>query len=399
MNHPEFYYRSIAYIENSRKVFLMAKHLFQDQDKAESFSNYVVMHSSEFRKEGFSGKRDCRCVAAERIGCRKVFSILAKVFINYIFRLLYGLKGRNKYKSSRLVKTWVELNYFTYKARLEGGGNGLVLVLPFALNFKRQVAYIRLLKALGVNFAFYGAGYSIIDVVIFLAKRDMLSLFNLEYKASQKTREDFCKYVNLSEYLVMDDVDPFANSVNKSLHSGGVKVLCTMHGVGTYSPFYFASEVFLFNQAQAEYYRYFRPELATKVQHCPRSLVLPMYFDRIVFYSGVSVTTSGLNSMVELRVLSALVELCKRNSISIQVKLHPNYKGVKRYVGVESFDGVLTDSTLNLSLYSTSYYTVDIGKSALIETDEIPTSLLFGEGEAIIKEADIGRLFSGGGNC
>ena len=49
LNYPDFYYRSILYIDNVKPIFNFAKSYFSSLDEAESFCNFVVMNSSKYR--------------------------------------------------------------------------------------------------------------------------------------------------------------------------------------------------------------------------------------------------------------------------------------------------------------------------------------------------------------
>lgn len=387
LSYPDFYYRSILYIDNVKPILNFSKSYFSSLDEAESFCNFVVMNSLIYRSDA---KCEANEILKENVRAKKIFSIILKFFIHKLFRIHYKVKNKNKVE--QLIKTWVELNYLTYEDRVGNVSKSLCLVLPFPLSVSRQLKYVLMLRKLRVRYCLYGLGYSMRDLITFLLKRDMLSLFQLEYNANGKSASEFLKCKKLKEILVMDDVDPFSCVVNKYLSLNKIRVECTLHGVGTYAPFYFADIVNVFNEAQSEYYKRFRPNLITNTLYEPKKLDLPIGFDNIVFYSGLSVTTGDLNRIVEERVLGLLADLCNKYSVDIRVKLHPNFKGVYNS-SVKKFDGLINDNTLNVSLYSTSYYTVKVGKSILIETKEIPTMALFGTGESIICESNLESIF------
>lgn len=390
VKRPDFFFRSILYLDNINPIFDYSKKYFSSVDEAESFCNFVVMNSSVYRK---STGCDVSEIFREKVGVKKTFTIILKFLVHKVFRIFYQMKNDDKVE--QIVKTWIELNFHTYRERITQDTNSLCLVYPFPLSATRQIKYLALLRRLGINHSLYGLDYSIIDLIKFVCKRNILSLFQLEYYANIKSSSELLKYRELKEVLVMDDVDPFSNVVNKRFSLNGVRVECTLHGVGTYSPFYFADLVNVFNNAQAVYYRRFRPTLIIKTLFLPRKLNNSFRFDSIVFYSGVSVTTGKLNKEVEERVLSALYRLCKNYSVDLKIKRHPNFKG-RFNSNIKEFDGLLDNKTLNVSLYSTSYYTVNVGQSALIETDEIPTTALFGADEAIIHETELDSIFNQG---
>ncbi|WP_210442899.1 hypothetical protein [Vibrio crassostreae] len=326
---------------------------------------------------------------------------MLKLLVHSVFNLFYYvtmLFSSSSYNTKCLVKTWIDVNYQDY-LKVIGRGEGVIIVLPFPLGFKRQVNYIFSLIKSREKFTLSGMNYSSFDIINFLRFRTWNSLHKMESEAQKKFSLKIDKRFIFSTLVTMDDVDPFSIVSNYHLSKNeNVKITTILHGIGTYSPFLVTNHLHVYNLAQRDYYsewseidrvsvRYGDGQVGKKLSRAA------LDSQKIMFYSGVTSCSDVFAINNEVKVLDALRNICLELGVDFYVKLHPNLDqnflpNCKQVVNKD----FTIDEHVACSLYSTSYYTVGPEKAFLIDVGVYYLSELFGDGERIVRIDDLRKF-------
>ncbi|OED89942.1 hypothetical protein [Vibrio crassostreae] len=330
------------------------------------------------------------------LGFTRVLNVILKVLVHWLFFVCFKLFCR-KNDVDYLVKTWIDVNYKSFLDLEKCSDDSFILVLPFPLGFKRQLKYILNLFTSKCSFSLIGLPYSIFDLLYLINNRTYSSLFKLEYNAQNRFSESVSDWFVYRKLFTMDDVDPLSIVSNSKISKVSKKEINTIvHGIGTYSPFIYSNNMYLYNSPQDNYYKSFNFYESVSISNdhdnnncfiSPRCLEAK----NIVFYSGAGGPGQDFNFKFESEVLRVLSEACEVYNVKLYFKPHPNFLGkAEDYINVPVLDDkLLSQSFVSCSLYSTSYYSVGTDKSFLIHVNEIPTYDLFGDKERIV---NINRL-------
>lgn len=400
MKKINFYYRSSEAID---ATFTNLGEISSSYEKA--LVNFLVLKSNFYiksvdNKEKILTSDIPSILKHEKIEVRASFKIIIKVLLHWLF-LSYAKFYKSKFQSGQknIIKSYVEVEYNLFKSKTKNTKH-LVLIFPFPLSIKRQLTYIKELKASEdkyMDFSFYGMPYSVKKLITLIFKRNLYQVFALEYDAAVKFGMDMVK-IDFTSFLNMDDFEPMSVAYNSIFKENERFVDTHLHGIGTYSPFISSHHLKTFNKLQQNYYSS-RAEIPTLTFYEEYAKANKFHhtenIDFIIFYSQVTAHTYEL-SKIEKRVMSLLKEEAKKIGAKIIYKKHPNnmsYKPdfVDSVLIYDSFTKSIISNkvSLGVSLYSTTFYTEQHRNSILIEVPEIPIRLLFPETNLIISEDNL----------
>lgn len=410
MKRLDFYYRSHEAIEQAFRGLNEIS-----ETKIKSMVNFFVLKSAVYKSFVDSGTvvsvNDVpKLLEDEKIPVQTVLKTVVKVMSHWLFLIPSKLTSNLfKAKYKYVLKTYVEVEYELFKEKVLGQPH-LLLIFPFPLSLSRQRRFLSTLKAQSpkqqMSYSLYGMPYSPRHLLNLLLKRNLYSIFLLEYEAAVKFGENL-KRIEFNSFKTMDDFDPLSIVYNDILQSSGYYVDTHLHGIGTYSPFISTDHLRTFNRLQQGYYTKYAniTELSFYEGFVikPSDDILCRKVDAVVFYSQLMVNTFQL-AQVEERVINQLKKLAKSNNVELYYKKHPNFTGdtlayLKDVKLLSDYENEITSvNTVGASFYSTSYYTENHTYSILIKIPEIPVHLLFSQDHMVICESKL-EIFLRGNNA
>lgn len=274
-------------------------------------------------------------IYAQRLTGRQVLSIVLKVFAHWIFRALGRPTGtgRREDRFTTYRKAYVddiELVFDPEELSVHRG------VYPFPVSVRRQLRYLKHLRAKGYPWTLEGNSYGGHDFIRFLGRRNIDALRRLESRAQVRgamalARRGFRK-VQLSDEFDIGSLD-----FSRTLLRCGIAVVNSAHGVGKYLPVHAYQEFHVLTGRQQEYYlatlpcRYQRRTLNVKAPHVhgqgrPGSQAEDTAVD-FVFLSGQSSRGIGETFLArnEARAVGRLAqEFADETFMRLLYRPHPN---------------------------------------------------------------------------
>ncbi|WP_299266793.1 hypothetical protein [uncultured Psychrosphaera sp.] len=344
---------------------------------------------------GDLSKLDSLNLSKLRFPWKFVLKVFFKILIHKFFRILFLI--RSKSKSPVVIKSWVDVNYYSWIKLDEWKESDFsILVIPFLLNPIRQVKFVRDLMAQNKKIIFYGYRYSVKKFIKFALNPNLISFFEFESHATSITSAEITS-LGVEKIFVMDDVEPLSFIQNRGLIDSGIEVNFRAHGIGRYSPYFSATQATFFNESQQNFYTKFNNfESTSCVYPSTRSVDGLTSLERVIFISQRAKSIDSAYSVIEIRVVDKLKEICKKSSIPFSIKLHPNtdsgvYEGIDKNLQLTTDN---SDKTLLFTCFSTAYYDFEqYGNTWLVQTKELDPTILFGKQERVLNEKNIDKFF------
>lgn len=318
--------------------------------------------------------------------------IVFKVLVNWGF--YFSSYFYKDIKADVVVRSWVEVSTDIYGRKPEY----LYLVYPFGLNIKRQVSFIRQLRAHKLNYRLCGYNYSLKKLFHWLVSGKDVHLAELELDAFYRQADFILSRFSPKTVLTTDEFEPASFALNNKMMNAGVTVINTAHGVGKYSPFISYSQFNLLNNAQAEYYTRFSGSINIKfIQEDPQPKLRAAPLT-IVFVDQLLKNDGSALEISQRAVFDKLSSSSKLLGFDFVIKPHPN--SVAKHLGFENciYKGDIKDllNPVFYTFFSTAFLTFrKYGPTFLIRDHVFDPALVFGESDRVVDVDNLDKHLSG----
>ena len=308
------------------------------------------------------------------------------VFFKLLIHKLFFILNKKRNDKVVVLRCWVEDCLQLFKSEIDK--NTLFLVFPFTLSFLRQFRFLKYLIKNNHDFSFCGYDYSFKEYFTWVISSKDLDLAIFEINASKRLATTLLKKYKFQRLFTTDEFEENAFVWHQKLINEGRITINKAHGSGCYSPFINYTKFYAIHQNQIDYYSLNNKSITYKLMDLKEnSFDEDLKIKNIIFFSQLTSKKCDFLIESENQVLNVLKELKK---VQIFIKLHPNARRYKKeYLNNFSYITDLPkdiENTLNLSLYSTTYYTFqDIGPSYFIETSKNKPKLMYGSKIRVIK--------------
>jgi hypothetical protein len=257
--------------------------------------------------------------------------LLLKAIAHNFFRLLSRVSRRHGARDI-LVRAWVEVTPKMYQNEV---CQGIVLIYPFALNFKRQLKFIIWCSKCAIRYEFSGLPYSISKIFVQLVKK--IPCYQILLSAEKNANLQHCEELlkqGPKSIFTSDEFEIGAFLLYEKLVATGVSVVNTAHGVGQYCPYICYSEFRVISNYQSLFYR--ERNSSVKYSLLPPSNLRVAGIDRyelslskpLAFVlvhqpfkeSGLTAEDFAMNYLDE-----TLCDVSRELSVNYFIKMHPNY--------------------------------------------------------------------------
>ena len=319
--------------------------------------------------------------------------IVLRAIAHRVFRVIGSLRvvdrkrpvGEN-YCVTKVFRTWVDVSLALFGSQSK---DGLVLVYPFPLNFRRQLKYIDQLGKDGYRFQLFGAPYPLWDILLWAIRPRDRRLAELEQATMERHATELVEQFDVSNLVTSEDFEIGSFAFTSRLRELGVCVENYAHGVGKYCPYVSYDRFVVLNDAQEDYYRQFGnigefeyfPEKSSDWSSIrPRALVL---VDQLISRDG------SLLDRLEQEILTVMKTVAENYKLELEIKLHPNSKlsADERRDGVKQVDKIRWSSgeAIFITVFSTAFLTFrEMGRTMLVGNRYIDPRLVFGRHAPVI---------------
>lgn len=268
-----------------------------------------------------------------QLGLKQVANVLMKVGAHWLFQLL----GRFCIRNVRLSGTDVYRKGYVDDIELvfDPEQQGVVrAIYPFPINLRRQLRYLRFLRAKGYCFKLAGNPYSLVDLARFIVKRDVRSLQRLESRAQIRHAHEVIR-LGVKTVQLSDEFDIGSLDFTRTLARLSVYVTNSAHGVGKYFPVHAYQEFHVVTERQMEYYyatRACRYSLRTLNEKAPAiaagTAMVGVLKPSTVSFVFLSQSFAGVGEVIIENEARVIKRLCAEFASSPDVRLfyrpHPN---------------------------------------------------------------------------
>ena len=276
------------------------------------------------------------------------FKYIVKYFYNKIF-LVLGKFSKAKFANKKILKAWVEISFDIYKKN----EFDIVILLPFFLSIKRQAKFIKYLIEKKYCFTFYGYGYSIKKLIMFIFNPTSLNLYRLELSGCNH----FVNYIKNrgipSVLLCTDEFEPVNYQIYEDFMQEGIYVQNKAHGIGKYCPHVNYSNFVVFNSSMANFYDNNCVKLNNPV---PRQNKLNTIKYIILVDQNTSFRTF---QKFRSEIIDILIDIERETNLKCLIKLHPNQNTHYKFPlkCIKEF-GDFSKNSLVINIFSSCFYSV-----------------------------------------
>lgn len=342
-------------------------------------------------------------VFARKMRWRQLFTVVLKVAAHGLFRALGRLAdmGRGATRATTYRKCYVDDIELVFD-RQEAGV--LRVVYPFPLSIRRQWRYLRYLRERGYRFRLSGNPYGLSDLLTFVVRRDIASLYRMESRAQVRQARQVVA-AGFKNFQLSDEFDLGSLDFARTLARYPVHVVNSAHGVGKYLPVHAYPEFLVLTKRQSEYYL-----AALECSYRFRSLndlsaARPQEVRgtgsqgiRLVFLSqlfpGLTPIVDDAESALVLRLNT---EFCGEPRVELYYKPHPTRGAARPPAGFKLLGNMSwvngLDGTIFASLFSTCQIDPTFkGRKVLVRGHLIHPEISFDDEEEIVSLDALVRL-------
>jgi len=291
---------------------------------------------------------------------KQVLLVLLKAVSHRLFRFF----GARRIRGPEAIRAWVDVTLKMYEAEMS---KAFLLVYPFPLSLRRQLAFLKGCRKRGQRFSLYGLPYSVwgaMKAVVGNKCPEELGIAILERDANERHATDLVG-MGVKCLFTSDEFEVASFVLHRALSRSTVRVVNTAHGVGQYCPWVFYSEFRVITQTQHRFYSRRAPRgmqvTLLRRSHVPehvsytskRSLSVAFVLIHQPFSTGGLRAEAHAQQMIDV----ALASIANEFGVQYFIKLHPNARSRAEALG--SFWGRLTWSWDELKGYRPIFLTIN----------------------------------------
>jgi hypothetical protein len=312
---------------------------------------------------------------------------VAKMLANWAFAALgamHRLFVRAR-RSQEVLRSWVDVSVELFP---EQAAQATILVYPFGINPLRQLRYLRWLHRRKFGYTLAAYPYSATLLLRWLWSGSDLDLAQLEIDAAARHAAWLIRRFRPTRVLTTDEFEPASFVLNEALMKAGVEVVNKAHGVGKYSPYVTYSQMWLFNEAQREFYSHFNPQQATQLY--PRAA--PQWplvnVETLVLVDQLCDEKTSIHAFQQA-IAQTLRRVGPALGFRVAMKLHPN-SSLPESIDDDGFRRTRSadwpaGTALFLTAYSTAYLSFESrGPTWLVENAQFDPRLVFGSEARVV---------------
>lgn len=312
---------------------------------------------------------------------------VAKVFANWMFLALGAIHRWivPPRKQDEVLRSWVDVSIELFP---EESRRALILVYPFGINLMRQLRYLGWLRCGKYAYTLAAYPYSPRLLLRWLWCGSDLDLAQLEIDAACGHAAWILRRFRPMRVFTTDEFEPASFVLNEALMRSGVEVVNKAHGVGKYSPYVAYSQMWLFNEAQREFYRHFNPGQSFRL-YPRRAPDWPLAaVETLVLVDQLCEETTAIHSFQQ-SIARTLRRVGPELGFHVAMKLHPN-SSLPESTEDDGFrrtrtGGWAPGTALFLTAYSTAYLSFESrGPTWLVENAQFDPRLVFGSEARVV---------------
>lgn len=288
--------------------------------------------------------------------------LLAKSFTHFLFRKFTPKKIPNYL----IVRGWVETTSKMYEKEIL---DGLILLYPFALNFKRQFRFVLWCIKNKVRFHFSGMPYPIWLIIknLFSGIEFDIIIMHAEMQANSLHSKEVLAY-KPKVIFTSDEFETGVFILYEKLIPAGVYIVNTAHGVGQYCPNTAYNEFRVLSKTQSDFYSYRNPETKyVDIKHTGSKIVgIDSYkvsaqkpIAIILIHQPFKEAAYHAEYSVMQFIDRCLLEYSREKKVMYFVKIHPNFKSSIFQRNNNGFKGEIVKNWSDLNLYRLIFITIN----------------------------------------